>query len=131
MINRRHFLISTSGAIAAVTLPNAMAKPQKQSNKNELLDKKSVQQEYINKIGNSFLVRAESGSNKLKLENVESGPQHEGLEQFRLVFSGKSSDIPENIYSVTHLATLKTQKMKIDPSQSKKNHFVSSFCLLS
>ena len=72
MINRRSFLISTSAALAVATLPNALAK---QSTKEEVLNKSSVQQEYINKIGESFLARAENGSNWLKLENFESGPQ--------------------------------------------------------
>ena len=129
MINRRKFLISTSGAIAAVTLPKAMATSQ--LNKTALLDKKPEEQKYINKIGDSFLVRGENGSNKLKLENVESGYKQEGLEQFRLVFTGNTQDLPENIYSVTHLTTMKTQKMRIEPSQSKEKQFFSSFCLLA
>ena len=75
MINRRSFLISTSAALAVATLPNALAKQSTPSTKEEVLNKSSVQQEYINKIGESFLARAENGSNWLKLENFESGPQ--------------------------------------------------------
>jgi len=131
MIDRRHFLISASGAITASTLPNAFAKSVDQKNNKELSNPKTVQQGYINKIGDSFLVRSEDGSTRLTLEDVESGRQHEGLESFRLVFTNQTKQLSENIYSVTHLASLRTQQINIVPSQSSNSHYIASFCLLS
>lgn len=133
MFNRRFFIKATSSALAVATLPKAMAitKISHQDDKKALLTKNSVQQEYISKIGDSFLVRSETGTNLLKLENVESGVQQKGIENFRLVFSSKAKGLPENLYSVTHLASFKTQKIYIEPSHSIKNHIVASFCLLT
>jgi hypothetical protein len=129
--NRRKFLITASGLLTAATLPQVLAKPLKRAKDNKLSNKKTVQQGYIDKVGDSFLVRSEHGSTKLKLESVESGHQQEGLENFRLVFSSKSKKLEENTYSVTHLGSLNTKKINIIPSQSIEDRFVASFCLLS
>jgi len=131
MINRRNFLITASGIITAATLPSALAKSLNKANNKELPNKNTVRQEYINKIGDYFLVRSEDGLARLKLESVENGRQYEGLENFRLVFSSKTKKIPENTYSVTHLASLSTHKINIIPSQSIEDRFVASFCLLA
>lgn len=129
MINRRHLLITAGSSIALATLPKAIAGPQ--TNITNVLEKKSRQQQYSDKIGDLFIARNDKGSNSLKLKHVESGPKCEGLEQFRLVFTSETTNLPDDIYSVTHLATLKTQKINIEASHSIQKHFVASFSLLA
>lgn len=131
MINRRHFLFSTTGVIAAAALPNAIAQPSKFSQSKDPSVTPSIQQKFRDKISDTFLLRNDEGSHWLTLKRVEAGPEHEGMEQFHLVYTSETTNFTDDIYSVTHLATLQTQKMTIAASQSMKKHYVSTFCLLT
>lgn len=131
MINRRHFLLSTSGAIVATALPNAIVQSSAIDLSYGQSSQQSTQQKFQNIINDTFLLRNENGSHWLTLKKVEAGPEHDGMEQFRLVFTSDSPNFTDDIYSVTHLSTLQTQQMNIEASQSMKKHYVSTFCLLT
>ncbi|AAZ26315.1 DUF6916 family protein [Colwellia psychrerythraea] len=131
MINRRHFLLSISGAIVATALPNAIAQPSGIDLSYGQSSQQSTQQKFQNIINDTFLLRNKNGSHWLTLKKVEVGPEHDGMEQFQLVFTSDSPNFTDDIYSVTHLSTLQTQKMNIEASQSMKQHYVSTFCLLT
>ena len=130
MTNRRHFLKTTTGAIVVSVLPDAFATTKKTRHQKVLPVQKSIQQQYVDKIDNTFLVRADNASYLMMLKEVESGPKNKGTEQFRLVFTSKNDNLPNAIYSVTHLTSLKTQKINIEKSLSVKNQYFALFNLL-
>lgn len=135
MINRRFFLLSTASAMTVASFPSALAHPHVQAaikpTKKLQLNKGITEQQYLEKVNDTFLLRGEGENHWLTLEKVEPGPKFSGVEQFNLVFSGQAKHLPDDIYSVTHLATLSTQKINIETSQSIQNHFISTFCVLS
>jgi len=134
MMDRRKFIMITGSILTATTatiVPTASAKSMTPLNSNASLKKKSTQQEFLDKVGHSFVARTDNGRYWLTLEHVESGPQRQNLESFRLVFSSKTKPLPEDLYAVTHLSSFTTQPINIEPSQAMKKRFVASFCLLS
>lgn len=132
MLNRRHFITTGTSALAAMAaVPNAIASPlAKVFDEASAATKKSVQQKFSEKVGDSFLMRNEAGSQRLILVEVEQGPVSEGLDQFTLVFEGQG-DLPEELYKATHLKTLSSTLVRIVPSFENKGRYLANFSLLA
>ena len=132
MLNRRHFLLSGTSTLAAMAaVPNAIAGPV-----NSILDlpksqaKQSVKQGFEQKIGDRFLLRNENGFTQVKLKEIEHGPQADGLEQFTLVFTSSES-VQSDLYKATHLKSLSSSLVRIEPSYERKQHYLATFSLLT
>ena len=130
MINRRKFLISTSGVVALATAPNLLAKNTSMITTPHHLKPASVKQQFHDKIGDSFFVRSELTSGWLTLAKVEKRAKEHNLEQFSLIFTSTQGNLPSNLYSATHIASFQTQKIRLEPSQTKPQHYVVTFSLL-
>ena len=129
MINRRKFLILGSGVIAMATTPNLLAKSTSMITTSQHLKAASVKQQFHDKIGDSFFVRSKEDSGWLTLAKVETRAEEHNLEQFSLIFTSAQGNLHSNLYSATHIASLQTQKIRLEPSQ-KPQHYVATFSLL-
>ena len=132
MLNRRHFITTGTSALAAMAaVPNAIANPlAKAFDEAGTAPKKSVQQKFNEKVGDSFLMRSEAGVKRLTLIDVEQGPVSEGLEQFTLIFEGHG-ELQEELYKATHLKTLNSTLVHLVPSFESKGRYLASFSLLA
>lgn len=132
MLNRRHFITTGTSALAAMAaVPNAIANPlAKVLDETNAVIKKSAQDKFSEKVGDSFLMRSEAGSRRLTLVKVEQGPVSEGLEQFTLVFEGQG-ELQEELYKATHLKTLSSTLVRLVPSFENKGRYLANFSLLA
>jgi hypothetical protein len=132
MINRRQFILSGSGALMLTITPQAFATSTKESSNNALSEtRRSKKQSFFDKLGDSFIMRSHSQTAWLKLSHIIEEPECENLEQFTLVFKSKNINLKDDLYSSTHLSSLKTETMKIEPSQTLAGHYIATFNLLS
>ena len=132
MLNRRHFLITGTSSLAAMAaVPNAIANPVGSLIEHTpSLRLKSALAQYEEKLGDSFIFRNENGLVRARLATVEQGPVATGLEQFTLVFDS-TQKMDSDLYKATHLKSLNTSLMRIEPSYINSAHYLATFSLLT
>jgi hypothetical protein len=131
MFNRRLFLLTSTSSLAAIaSSPTVLAGPISCVLSSSITKiETSELQKYKIKVGDSFLLRSESGTRKMKLVEVEKALSCNKLEQFTLVFSGPNY-LEEGLYTSTHLKSFQSSLMRLEPSNSRKNHYISAVNLL-
>lgn len=134
MFNRRHFMLAGSSAIVSLSaMPHALASSIGNAidfNDLHLEGKGSYKAKYVARLKQNFYARSEKGSGFLKLESIIDGPDENKLEQFTLVFSGRSG-LPDSLYTLTHLSSFESSYLRLDKSQLTSNKYTASFSLLS
>lgn len=131
MFNRRLFLLTGTSSLAAIAAsPNVLAGPVSCVLSSTITNiETSELQKYEMKVGDSFLIRSESGTRKMKLVEVEKALSCNKLEQFTLVFSSPHY-LEEGLYTSTHLKSFQSSLMRLEPSDSRKNRYISTVNLL-